>query len=122
MSRPNEVEHEAVSRMIDMAKASHGSGFIVHSTRQALKEIEEAKEEGVRSTARHVPIPVPDRGKVPSSRFQGPNMSAARRPEAAETRKPWRDLRRDWIRYPRITVPLTKGQKLIWAWGLPPHT
>ena len=27
MSRPNEVEHEAVSRMIDYGKASHGSGL-----------------------------------------------------------------------------------------------
>ena len=27
MSRPNEVEHEAVSRMIDMARLLHGSGL-----------------------------------------------------------------------------------------------
>ena len=49
LSRPNEVEHEAVSRMIDMARLLAVPIYIVHtSTRQALKEIEEAKEEGVR--------------------------------------------------------------------------
>lgn len=49
LSRPNEVEHEAVSRMIDMARLLTAPVYIVHtSTRQALKEIEEAKEEGVR--------------------------------------------------------------------------
>ena len=49
LSRPNEVEHEAVSRMIDMARLLAVPVYIVHtSTRQALKEIEEAKEEGVR--------------------------------------------------------------------------
>lgn len=47
LSRPNEVEHEAVSRMIDMARLLKVPVYIVHtSTRQALKEIEDAKKEG----------------------------------------------------------------------------
>ena len=46
-------------------------------------------------------------------------MSAARRSEAAGTRKPCGgDLRRGlWIRFPRITVPLTTRARRIWAWG-----
>ena len=49
LSRPNEVEHEAVSRIIDMARLLKVPVYIVHtSTRQALREIEDAKREGLK--------------------------------------------------------------------------
>lgn len=49
MSRPNSVEHDAVSRMIDMARLLDAPVYIVHtSTRQALREIKEAKKEGIK--------------------------------------------------------------------------
>ena len=49
LSRPNEVEHEAVSRVIDMARLLEAPVYIVHtSARQSLREIREAKKEGVR--------------------------------------------------------------------------
>ena len=48
LSRPNAVEHDAVSRMIDMARLTGAEVYIVHtSTHEALREIEEAKAEGV---------------------------------------------------------------------------
>ena len=50
LSRPNEVEHEAVSRMLDMARLLEAPVYIVHtSTRQALEEIRKAKGEGVKA-------------------------------------------------------------------------
>lgn len=49
LSRPNPVEHEAVSRVIDMARLLECPVYIVHtSTKEALKEIQEAREEGVK--------------------------------------------------------------------------
>ena len=49
LSRPNAVEHDAVSRMIDMARLLNAEVYIVHtSTHEALKEIDEAKQEGVK--------------------------------------------------------------------------
>ena len=48
LSRPNEVEHEAVSRVIDMASLVGAPVYIVHtSTRQALDEIRRAKQRGM---------------------------------------------------------------------------
>ena len=48
LSRPNAVEHDAVSRMLDMARLIGAEVYIVHtSTHEALREIEEAKREGV---------------------------------------------------------------------------
>lgn len=47
ISRPNEVEKEAVSRLISLAKVVGQPIYIVHlSTKEALKEIVEAKKEG----------------------------------------------------------------------------
>ena len=49
LSRPNEVEHDAVSRLIDMAKLLDTRVYIVHtSTEEALSEIEKAKKDGVK--------------------------------------------------------------------------
>lgn len=49
LSRPNEVEHDAVSRLIDMARLLDTRVYIVHtSTEEALSEIEKAKKEGVK--------------------------------------------------------------------------
>lgn len=48
LSRPNAVEHEAVSRVIDMARLLDAPVYVVHtSTHEALGEIERAKKEGV---------------------------------------------------------------------------
>ena len=48
LSRPNAVEHDAVSRMLDMARLIGAEVYIVHtSTHEALREIGEAKKEGV---------------------------------------------------------------------------
>lgn len=48
LSRPNAVEHEAVSRVIDMARVLDAPVYVVHtSTHEALEEIERAKKEGV---------------------------------------------------------------------------
>lgn len=48
-SRPNAVEHDAVSRLIDMARILKAPVYIVHtSTHEALLEIKEARSEGVR--------------------------------------------------------------------------
>ena len=47
LSRPNAVEHDAVSRVIDMARLIGVPAYIVHtSTEEALMEIVKAKEEG----------------------------------------------------------------------------
>lgn len=47
LSRPNAVEHDAVSRVIDMARLIGVPAYIVHtSTQEALMEIVKAKEEG----------------------------------------------------------------------------
>ncbi|MCR2042979.1 dihydropyrimidinase [Anaerosalibacter massiliensis] len=47
ISRPNEVEKEAVSRLISLAKVAGQPIYIVHlSTKEALKETIEAKKEG----------------------------------------------------------------------------
>ena len=121
MSRPNEVEHEAVSRMIDMARLLTVPVYIVHtSTRQALEEIEEAKEEGVRGLLRDMSsIPVPDRGKVPSSRFRGGQIClqpAAQKQQGPGS--PVEGLKKGIVdTVPRITVPLTTRARRIWAWG-----
>lgn len=49
LSRPNAVEHDAVSRVIDMARLIGVPVYIVHtSTEEALMEIVKAKEEGER--------------------------------------------------------------------------
>lgn len=49
LSRPNEVEHDAVSRLIDMARLLDTQVYIVHTgTEEALAEIEKAKAEGVK--------------------------------------------------------------------------
>lgn len=121
MSRPNEVEHEAVSRMIDMARLLTVPVYIVHtSTRQALEEIEEAKEEGVRVYCETCPqylFLTEEKYHLPG--FEGakyvcsPPLRSSRDQEACGG-----DLRRGlWIRFPRITVPLTTRARRIWAWG-----
>ena len=47
LSRPNAVEHDAVSRVIDMARLIKVPVYIVHtSTQEALMEIVKAREEG----------------------------------------------------------------------------
>lgn len=47
LSRPNAVEHDAISRVIDMGKLSGAAVYIVHtSTREGLSEVQEAKMRG----------------------------------------------------------------------------
>lgn len=48
ISRPDLTEHEAISRVLDMAQLTGAHVYIVHvSTKKALEEIEKAKKEGV---------------------------------------------------------------------------